>query len=168
MTPFGNRDFERAPVSESADEYGWEHDEALAQLLDEPSPALPVTNDTRRVVVRMNGGDDVELGRAEGREPAVRIARDMVRTIEDAEAAGARARHRLEADGLLGVAERLRGRDELGAPLDEAPGGNADPGLPEPPVALRLVVRAPDRLDGRDEHRDLELAARGREREEVV
>ena len=88
MTPFGNRDFERAPAGESGSEYGWEHDDALAQLLDEPSPSLPLTNDTRRVIVRLNGGEDVELGRAEGREPAVRIARDMVRTIEDAEAAG--------------------------------------------------------------------------------
>lgn len=88
MTPFGNRDFERAPAGESPGAYGWEHDDALAQLLDEPTPALPMTHDTRRVVVRMNGGEDVELGRAEGREPAVLIARDMVRTIEDAEAAG--------------------------------------------------------------------------------
>jgi hypothetical protein len=88
MTPFGNRDFERAPAGESGNEYGWEHDDALAKLLDEPSPSLPVTHDTRRVVVRLHGGEDVELGRAEGREPAVRIARDMVRAIEDAEAAG--------------------------------------------------------------------------------
>jgi hypothetical protein len=38
--------------------------------------------------VRLHGGEEVELGRVEGRDPAVQIARDMVRTIEQAESSG--------------------------------------------------------------------------------
>lgn len=87
MTPFGNRDFERNPAGEQV-EYGWEHDDALAQLLDEQPHALPVTRDTRRVIVRLMGGEDLELGRMEGREPALQLAREMVQSIDDAEAAG--------------------------------------------------------------------------------
>lgn len=94
MTPFGNRDFERAPApsaptSAPGEDYGWAHDDALARLLEEPRTEVrDVTYDTRRVIVRMHGGEDVEIGRAEGREPAVHIAREMVRAIEDAEAQG--------------------------------------------------------------------------------
>ena len=87
MTPFGNRDFERDPAGEQV-EYGWEHDDALAQLLDEQPPALPLTRDTRRVIVRLTDGEELELGRMEGREPALGMAREMVQSIGDAEAAG--------------------------------------------------------------------------------
>ena len=47
-----------------------------------------MTRDTRRVVVRMHGGEDLELGRVEGRDAAVQMARDMVRAIENAEGVG--------------------------------------------------------------------------------
>jgi hypothetical protein len=94
MTPFGNRDFERTPTGTEADApaYGsgegstWERDDSISRLLDTTSH--DVTRDTRRVVVRMHGGEDLELGRVEGRDPAVQMARDMVRTIENAEGVG--------------------------------------------------------------------------------
>jgi hypothetical protein len=44
--------------------------------------------DTRRVILRVHGDDDILVGRAEGRENAVQIARDMVRHIEQASAKG--------------------------------------------------------------------------------
>ena len=90
MTPFGNRDYERTPEPESeapVEDSRWRHDEALSRLLDRPAPG-DVTRDTRRVVVRMHGGEDLELGRVEGRDAAVQMARDMVRVIEEAEGVG--------------------------------------------------------------------------------
>jgi hypothetical protein len=66
----------------------WERDESISRLLDRAAPAEPVTRDTRRVVVRMHGGEDLELGRVEGRDPAVQMARDMVQAIESAEGLG--------------------------------------------------------------------------------
>ena len=92
MTPFGNRDFERTPVSQPeteppAETRAWEHEVELSRLLERP--AVPeVTRDTRRIVVRLHGGEDVELGRTEGREPAVQLAREMVQAIEQAESQG--------------------------------------------------------------------------------
>jgi len=96
MEPFGNRDFERTPASgadedRSADTTTWEHDAALSRLLDRQAAAASphdVTRDTRRVLVRMHGGEDIELARVEGRDAAVEIARDMVRTIDTAESTG--------------------------------------------------------------------------------
>jgi hypothetical protein len=38
--------------------------------------------------MRVSGTDDVELGRVEGREAAVDMAREMIRTIEAAQARG--------------------------------------------------------------------------------
>ncbi len=98
MTPFGNRDFERtgtgdsplpgtAPDDEAAEGSRWERDESISRLLDRTT-SHEVTRDTRRVVVRMHGGEDLELGRVEGRDPAVQMARDMVRAIENAEGVG--------------------------------------------------------------------------------
>jgi hypothetical protein len=92
LTPFGDRDFERTSVPETdtdttSERRMWEHDSELSRLLERPeTPA--VTRDTRRVVVRLHGGEDVELGRAEGRDPAVQMARDIVQTIEQAEGTG--------------------------------------------------------------------------------
>jgi hypothetical protein len=96
MTPFGNRDFERTPsggteADQPADVTSWEHDAALSRLLERPvaTDTTPgVTRDTRRVLVRMHGGDDIEVARVEGRETAVEIAREMVRTVDAAESAG--------------------------------------------------------------------------------
>ena len=92
MTPFGNRDFERTPAAQPETDVpsvgrDWEHEVELSRLL--ARPAVPdVTRETRRVVVRMHGGEDVELGRTEGREPAVQMAREMVQAIEQAESHG--------------------------------------------------------------------------------
>jgi hypothetical protein len=44
--------------------------------------------DTRRVILRVHGDDDIVVGTAEGRENAVQIARNMVRHIEQAAAKG--------------------------------------------------------------------------------
>ena len=96
MTPFGNRDFERTPDGEpdregAADVTTWVHDAALSRLLERtaaPEATHEVTRDTRRVVVRMHGGEDIELARVEGRDAAVEMARDMVRTIDGAETSG--------------------------------------------------------------------------------
>jgi hypothetical protein len=44
--------------------------------------------DTRRVILRVHGADDIVVGTAEGRENAVQIARGMVRHIEQAAAKG--------------------------------------------------------------------------------
>jgi hypothetical protein len=49
--------------------------------------ALPHSHDTRRVVITVNGGEEIEIGRADGREPAVRLARDAIRMVEEAQAA---------------------------------------------------------------------------------
>ena len=83
MTIFGSRDF--APVSEGPvgphAESGWS---AKAQP-EVTATVLPFTLDTRRIVIRVNGGEEIEVGRTEGREPAVRVARDTIRMIEDAQ-----------------------------------------------------------------------------------
>jgi hypothetical protein len=99
MTMFGNRDFERPELpghSEPTTTPGWAHEDALARLLDPPpipgsEPAAtpdPATRETRRVVMRVQGADDVELGRVEGREAAVDMARETIRAIEAAQARG--------------------------------------------------------------------------------
>jgi hypothetical protein len=102
MTIFGNRDFDRTELPEHGagptTDHGWTHDDALAELLDPPpapgsengSPPAPerMTREVRRVVMRVSGTDDVELGRVEGREAAVDLAREMIRTIEAAQARG--------------------------------------------------------------------------------
>ena len=83
MTVFGNRDF--APIAESADgpsaDPGW----SSAPRPHATATVLPFTLDTRRVVIRVNGGEEIEVGRTEGREPAVRVARDTIRMIEEAQ-----------------------------------------------------------------------------------
>lgn len=55
----------------------------------EDSPSYtPFPTDVRRVILRINGDQDIVVGRTEGREPAVEIAREMVRHIEAASARG--------------------------------------------------------------------------------
>ena len=45
----------------------------------EPIPAVrPVSHEPRRVVLRLHGDDEVELGRADEREPAMELARELV------------------------------------------------------------------------------------------
>jgi hypothetical protein len=57
--------------------------------------AAPVTSmrafgapDIRRIVLRVNGDEPIVVGSAEGRENAVRIAREMVQHIEQAASSG--------------------------------------------------------------------------------
>jgi hypothetical protein len=57
------------------------------ELLETP-PAPPFSIDTRRVVIRLHGGEDIEVGRTEGREGAIAIARETVARVEDAASRG--------------------------------------------------------------------------------
>ena len=54
----------------------------------EPIPAVRPTHEGRRVVLRLHGGDDVLLARADRRDPALDLARDFVRSIEAATTRG--------------------------------------------------------------------------------
>ena len=84
MTTFGNGDsgYGTVPTSEGA------------PASEEPAVA-PATShrafgaiDTRQVTLRLLGGDPVLVGSAEGRDNAVRIAREMVQHVEQAAAQG--------------------------------------------------------------------------------
>ena len=86
MTIFGNRDFGQRELS--TDDGGGTHDVDGPLATDETSPAPLFAPDLRRVILRVNGDQDIVVGRAEGREPAVEIAREMVRHIEAASARG--------------------------------------------------------------------------------
>lgn len=50
-----------------------------------PVVALPGALDVRRVVLKLRGGEEIEVDRAEGREPAIRRARDLIAHIETAQ-----------------------------------------------------------------------------------
>jgi len=91
MTIFGNRDsgFGSSPRA------------GVFPSLDDPEPtATPTATetatptrgfgapDTRRVILRVHGDNDIVVGSTVGRESAVQIARDMVRHIEQASAKG--------------------------------------------------------------------------------
>jgi hypothetical protein len=90
MTIFGNRD----------SGYGSSPTAGVVPSLEsfdplDPPATPPATSargfgapDNRRVILRVHGDDDILVGRAEGRENAVQIARDMVRHIEQASAKG--------------------------------------------------------------------------------
>lgn len=83
MTIFGNRDFDVAPPlpSPRGELAGWED----IPPPEHPQPIpLPVSVETRRVVMRVQGGEEIELARAEGREPAVRLAREAIQDVEGA------------------------------------------------------------------------------------
>lgn len=54
----------------------------------EPIPAVRTASEGRQVVLRLQGGEDVLLARAERREPALELAREFVRSIEAATAQG--------------------------------------------------------------------------------
>jgi hypothetical protein len=55
----------------------------------EPIPAVRrVSHEGRRVVLRLHGDEDVELGRADRREPAMALARKLVGAIEAATSRG--------------------------------------------------------------------------------
>ena len=83
------------PENDAATE-GWVDDKALADLLSpdqngaaRPQPlVLPARSELRRVVIRMDGDEDVVVARIEGRDEAVRTAREWIATIEAAVAGG--------------------------------------------------------------------------------
>ena len=84
MTIFGNRDsgYGMVPTSEG-------------EPAPEVPPVAPATSqrafgaiDMRQVTLRLVAGDPVLVGRAEGRDNAVRIAREMVQHVEQASATG--------------------------------------------------------------------------------
>lgn len=82
MTLYGSRDFE-AP-----------RDAAVVHLTSIPGgdaelgtgTAAPV--DERRILLRVNGGEDIVVGVADDREQGVQLARRMMRLIDDAESHG--------------------------------------------------------------------------------
>jgi hypothetical protein len=86
MTIFGNRDSGYGR-SESSSNAG-----VLSSLEPVDPPSAPAREfgapDTRRVILRIHGDENILVGSAEGRENAVQIARDMVRHIEQASTNG--------------------------------------------------------------------------------
>ena len=87
MEIFGNRDFGYGS-SPAAGVIS-----ALPSLDNEavPGPSTPRgfgAPDTRRVILRVNGADDILVGSADGRDNAVQIARNMVLHIEQASTKG--------------------------------------------------------------------------------
>lgn len=85
MMIFGNRD------SGSGEVPSVEQEADPIALLDRSTPAPPrgaFVADTRRVILRVHGGEDIVVGTADGRESAVQIARDVVRHIEEASSRG--------------------------------------------------------------------------------
>lgn len=64
----------------------WVSDDALANLIESQRRAF--RGDVRRVVLRLQGDDEIELGRTEGREAAVALAREVSERIRAAAATG--------------------------------------------------------------------------------
>ncbi len=85
MTVFGNRDFAPTdplhpqPQASTVAEEGWGSPHVVS---------LPPARDARRVVITVTSGEEIEIGRAEGRAPAVHLAREAIREIARAEQAG--------------------------------------------------------------------------------
>lgn len=89
MTIFGNRDSAFYGISPMAGAL------PSADVDIASSGASPATSsrafgapDTRRVILRVHGDDPIVVGSAEGRDNAVRIAREMVQHIEQAATKG--------------------------------------------------------------------------------
>lgn len=83
MTIFGNRDsgYGSSPLVDAV---------PAVESLDPPATSTRSFGapDTRRVILRVHGDDSILVGNADGRDNAVRIARDMVQHIEQAAAKG--------------------------------------------------------------------------------
>ena len=83
MTIFGNRDsgYGSSPVAGAS---------PAPESLDPPASSTRSFGavDTRRVVLRVHGDENILVGNAEGRDNAVRVARNMVQHIEQAAAKG--------------------------------------------------------------------------------
>jgi hypothetical protein len=84
VTVYGNRDFaptdpdHRLPQAAATAAPGWAPPSAVT---------LPQPQDTRRVVITVTSGEEIEIGRTDGREPAVHLAREAIRAIDAAQAA---------------------------------------------------------------------------------
>ena len=83
MTIFGNRDsgYGSSPMAGAV---------PALESLDPPATSTRGFGapDTRRVILRVHGDESILVGSAEGRDNAVRIARNMVQHIEQAAAKG--------------------------------------------------------------------------------
>jgi hypothetical protein len=83
MTIFGNRDSGYGGGPSAG---------PLSAVADLDSTTTPMrgfgTTDTRRVILRVHGDENIVVGSAEGRESAVRIAREIVQHIESASTKG--------------------------------------------------------------------------------
>ena len=89
MTLYGNRDLGRRDLTAVTSEVAYgEVDGPVATAPPQAGATHAFSMDARRVVLRVHGDDDIVVGRAEGREPAVQLAREMVRHIEAASSRG--------------------------------------------------------------------------------
>jgi len=84
MTIFGNRDSSYGSSSPVVD--------AIPLSAGTAVPTIPArafgAADNRRVILRVHGDENIVVGSAEGRDNAVRIAREMVQHIEQAATSG--------------------------------------------------------------------------------
>src|SRR5207249_7311947 len=96
------------------------------------------------------------------------LVRAVDRRVEDAKAARAGREHRLEADRAVRIAELPCGCLDAGRALDAAELRRTKSETVQERVALRLVVRAANRLGRRDEDRYREAVAVRRESFEIV
>ena len=88
MTTYGNRDFGDGGMPDDVPDPlpgGPREPSALDELLGRTSPAQ-APSQHRRVLIRVQGGDEIVVGQAGDRDEAVRMARDLVREVEDAAA----------------------------------------------------------------------------------
>lgn len=97
MTIFGNRDSGYGRTPDSNPMAGALPSLESPDSLESPEPEVGESSgptrafgarDTRRVILRIHGDDNILVGSAEERESAVQIARDMVRHIEQASTKG--------------------------------------------------------------------------------
>ena len=93
MTSFGNSgagQWSQLNVGGQAEAagYGWTPETPRPEEEPAASPPRSFNVDIRRVVVRVAGADDIVVGQVQGRDPAVRLARDTVKSIEEATAHG--------------------------------------------------------------------------------
>ena len=87
MDIFGNRDsgYGSIPTAGVLPSLPTLEGEAATRITSSRGFGAP---DTRRVILRVNGDDDIVVGSAEGRDNAVQIARNMVLHIEQASTKG--------------------------------------------------------------------------------
>jgi hypothetical protein len=86
MTLFGNRDFD-TPRNEAAVHPIRAGGSAFAVTPPVPG-SRPAGHESRRVLLRIHGGDDLVVGVADSRDSGVRLARETMRLIDDAESRG--------------------------------------------------------------------------------